>query len=203
MISVGGGGKVMLKSFSKDIVSLKKPDGTIIENIQANVQPKTIFIPDSTLLIEEGDLLIRTLTNGGVEEYEVIDRGFYEKINGFNAHYQCKVRKLSSKKYTSTNNVVTNNFYGANARYNHNSTDNSTNVILESSNVFQSIRNAIEENVGNDEEKTVILQKVDEMDKAKGTPTFKDKYLEFMQALGNHVTIITPFLQPLNQILST
>lgn len=73
---------------------------------------------------------------------------------------------------------------------------------MESTNLFQSIRTVIEDSIEDEIQKAVILEKVDEIDRTKGTPTFKEKYLEFMQALGNHVTVISPFLQPFNQLLN-
>mgnify|MGYP004522124995 CR=1 FL=1 len=56
-----------------------------------------IFISDGTLLIEEGDFLFRTMSNGATEKYEVIDRGYYEVFAGVKAHYQCDVRKETAK----------------------------------------------------------------------------------------------------------
>ena len=86
----------MSRSFNRmlnDVVSLIKVDGQRFDNIKALVDSKIIFISDSTLPIEEGDKFIRELPNGLVETFLVIDRGYYPKFGGIDAHYQVKVQK--------------------------------------------------------------------------------------------------------------
>ena len=77
-----------------DTVTLIKQDGTTVEGIKASVQSKKIFIQGHDPLIESGDLVQRTVSNGAEETYEVIDPGFHEKFHGIPARYQMDVRKL-------------------------------------------------------------------------------------------------------------
>lgn len=193
--------KNMLMSRSKDIVSLKKMNGTTREDIKAIVQPEMIVIPDGTLLIEEGDLLIRTLSNGGIEQYEVLDRGFHEKGYTIEAHYQCKVRKTTAKVFEPVAPQVTNYFNGPNARYNHHSNDYSTNIVAESASIFDDIKKVIEQNIEDKEQKTIIIEMVNEMESTVGTPSFKEKYTKFIQGLGEHITVLSPLIPQLTGLL--
>jgi len=107
----------MLSGMLKDKVTLIKQDGTEITDIKANVQTKIIFIEDGRLPIEEGDKLVRYLSNGLSESYLVLDRGYYEKQMGFDAHYQVKVVKETTRELTKpapTMNINIGTAYGSN-----------------------------------------------------------------------------------------
>ncbi len=90
----------------------------------------TIFVADETFPVEVNDHLLRKLPSGLVEDYIVVDPGFYSKsLVDIDSHFQIKVRKHGSP--ASKGSVVqgiTNNFHGANSRVNINSVDNSINV---------------------------------------------------------------------------
>lgn len=124
----------MIGSFPTEEITLIKMDGSIIENYIAHVQPELIMPKDNNIVIDIGDIFERTLQNGAKERYEVIDPRFYEKIGGFNAHYQLKVRKIGLKDITT--HKVTYNLNGPNSRVNNNSTDNSKNVVNDSSDIL-------------------------------------------------------------------
>ncbi|WP_266170750.1 hypothetical protein [Dyella subtropica] len=124
----------MFDSLAKDTVSLIKADGTRHDNIKASVQDRRVFIHRGDLLIEAGDMLVRKMSNGGEEALRVVDPGFYEGIAGIGPHYQMRVEKLNKLPHTfpasaSPASSVTYNFHGANARVNHNSVDQSTNIV--------------------------------------------------------------------------
>ena len=85
----------MLAGISKETIILKKTNGEKIE-IAALVQPDLIFVEDETANIEEDDVFVRTLPNGNREYYQVIDRGYYDRMGGMKAHYQVKVRKIKN-----------------------------------------------------------------------------------------------------------
>lgn len=87
---------MMFNQLLRDIVTLVKPNGEVFEDIKANVQPKMIFIYDETLPVEEGDKITRKLSNGNLESYLVLDRGFYSKVHAIPAHYQIQVKKESA-----------------------------------------------------------------------------------------------------------
>ena len=77
-----------------DIVKVLKQDGVIISDIKSSVQKDKIFIQRSDILIETGDLIQRSMSNGAEETYKVIDPGFHEKFHGIPAGYQMDVIKL-------------------------------------------------------------------------------------------------------------
>lgn len=116
-------------SLLKDTITLLKKNGEKVEEIKASVQPKKIFIQRSDILIETGDLLQRNMSNGGEETYEVVDPGFHERHGGIPAGYQMTHRKLGLPEAEKAVQSITYNFSGANARVNHHSVDNSTNVV--------------------------------------------------------------------------
>ncbi|OAB32705.1 hypothetical protein PMSD_17195 [Paenibacillus macquariensis subsp. defensor] len=90
------GGQSMLRQIMRDTVTLIKANGEKFENIRAGVQRDKIFIEDVKLPIEEGDKIIRLLSNGLSESYLILDRGFYDRTLGMPAHYQMKVKKESA-----------------------------------------------------------------------------------------------------------
>jgi hypothetical protein len=189
-----------------DTVTLVKQDGQRFENIRANVQPKRIFIFDVSLPIEEGDRIIRTLPNGLPESYLVLDRGYHEApqrrgMPGIPPHYQVEVRKESRPTLGAPSSAVY-NLYGANPRVNIQSHDASLNVVnVSSENLFAELRKVIEENVPDVQQKADLLGHVDQMEKAKGTPGFTERYKAFVAVIADHFTLIQPFLPALTQLL--
>jgi len=81
-------------SLMTDMVSLIKKDGTKINDIKSSVQGSKIFIDRSDILIESGDLIHRSLSNGAEETYRVIDPGFHEGFHSIPAGYDMKCKKL-------------------------------------------------------------------------------------------------------------
>ncbi len=79
--------------FMTDRVTLIKRSGERVPDIPASVQRNKIFVNDSSLLIEPGDLLERVASNGLRETYEAVDPAFHEEFHGIAAHYQITVRR--------------------------------------------------------------------------------------------------------------
>jgi hypothetical protein len=83
-----------LRGMMKDRVTLiKKKDGRRFEDMRASVQRDKIFTADTEIPIEEGDFFERVLPNGIVEQYTILDAGFYVGSGRIPAHYQSNVRK--------------------------------------------------------------------------------------------------------------
>lgn len=118
-----------LSSLANDNVALFKKDGSRVDGLKASVQRNKIFMDAGKLLIEPGDLILRKMSNGAEETYEVIDPGFYEAFHGIAAHYQMDVKKLGVPEVKQVVQSITYSFTGNNARINQNSVDNSTNVV--------------------------------------------------------------------------
>lgn len=119
--------------FAPDSLVLIKQNGDRHENIRGSVQGHRVYILRGDILIEAGDTLIRKMSNGGEEALRVLDPGFFERGAGIGPHYQMKVEKVTKTdiptEAQATATTINYNFHGANARVNHNSIDQSTNVV--------------------------------------------------------------------------
>jgi len=121
--------------FPNETVTLHKKTGESFD-FTAVVQPGLIATDSAGLPVEEGDHIERKVGSGMLEQYEVLDRGFYKGVQHIPDHYQMKVRKLGtaagaaagtkSQNPESTTHIY--NFTGPNARINIQSADSSINV---------------------------------------------------------------------------
>lgn len=89
----------------KDKLTIHKTDGEAIENIKGSVQKGKIFVQRSDILIESGDRIKREMSNGGIEEYEVIDPGFHEGLGSIKAGYQMKVKKVQKSQASNISEI--------------------------------------------------------------------------------------------------
>ena len=190
-----------LSSFSKDVITLLKPNGEVIENIKANVQSRIVFIFDANLPLEENDKIYRKLPNGLVETYIVADRGYHSGIGGIKGHYQAKVKKevtINEDKYNSIVNIYTAS--GPNSRININSVDKSRNYHNDSDLLFSDLKLALE-GIKEEEIKEKALELLEELNTTKHTPTYLVKYQNFISLLADHLTVIAPFIPALTQLI--
>jgi hypothetical protein len=88
-----------------------------------------------------------------------------------------------------------------NGKVNINSTDNSTNINIESSSIFGGLSNAISNAPIEEKQKAQLLAKVEELRQAEGTSGFVQKYKDFMQNAANHMTVISPFIPALTSLI--
>ncbi|PMC36389.1 hypothetical protein CJ195_16510 [Bacillus sp. UMB0899] len=192
----------ILSGFDTSKVRLLKISGKVYNDIAAVVQPNMIFVDDSSIPIEEGDHFIRETSNGLEEKYIVLDRGFFETQMGFDAHYQCKVKKEKTIELSRPHQNVIYNLYGANSRVNNHSTDNSSNIVeMTADDLFDKLRNAIKENIENDTEKRELRTLVNDLESNQDKSSFNQIYTKFITTAANHMTIISPFLPALSQLI--
>lgn len=125
----------MFEDFATDNISVIKKDGQKHEGLKASVQKGKIFLSDSSVLIEPRDHIVRHMSNGGTETFEVVDPGFFEAVMDFEAHYQMTVRRLGDAEAERVAQTITYNFHGDNARVNNHSVDNSCNTVSHSSQI--------------------------------------------------------------------
>lgn len=119
-----------LENLMRDTVTvIKRNGGGRFEGIKASVQSEQISILQSEPFIESSDLIVRTMSNGGEETFEVLDPGFHEGLGPIPAGYRAKVRKLGVPEAKSAAQSVTYHVSGSNARINNHSVDNSINVV--------------------------------------------------------------------------
>ena len=86
---------MMSHGMYRDNLTIIKANGEEIEDVKGSVQKSKIFIQRSDILIEASDRIVRTMSNGGVEEYEVIDPGFHEGLGQIKPGYQMDVKKVT------------------------------------------------------------------------------------------------------------
>lgn len=192
----------MFSDMCNDKVSLVKENGYVKENIKALVSDGKIFIFDEKLPLEEKDVLLRMLPNGLFEKYKVIDRGYVARQGGIQGHYQAIVTKEGSiDKEQYRNITIINNISGTQARVNINSVDNSVNSMnSENKELFEKIFSTLQE-IDNEKVKEEALAIAKEMQLNIDKPTFKEKYQQFISTVANYITIISPFIPALTNLL--
>lgn len=109
----------------------------------------------------------------------------------------------SAHEGVSVGENVVYNISGANARVNINSNDSSVNVVnVAPDQLFAEIRRTIETQVESTDEQQELLARVDDLERAIGTPTFLSRYQKFVAALADHVGLFQAFLPALTQLLT-
>jgi hypothetical protein len=184
-----------------ETVTLRKGTGET-HRFEAMVQPTKIFTEDSGLPVEEGDEVERTLPNGMVETYVVVERGFRKGEYAIPDHYQMKVRKgapTRSKPQTPTTHIY--NLTGAQARVNVQSDDRSINILsVTNERLFTGIASAISDQVADEAQRTQMLDKLTALKQADAK-TIGERYREFIATAADHMELLTPFLPALTAIL--
>ncbi len=95
------------------------------------------------------------------------------------------------------------NLHGTHSRVNIQSHDNSVNISHQSTeNVFADMRQVIQNQIQSEVEKTEILKNLEELEAAKGTTNFVQKYQNFIASAANHISLLSPFIPTLTQMLS-
>lgn len=189
----------ILGGFPTEKLKLIKSDGSIINDVEALVEPKKIFVDDASVIIEEGDIFERRLSNGAVENYEVLDRGFYNGTYEIPDHYQVSVRKTTAKSYS---NRITYNITNESGKVNIHSVDNSVNLNISLSDEDEALFTTLKELTASIDNSDLIRQSIDEMRNNVGKDTFIAKYNNFIQSIANHMTVFAPFIPMLSNFLT-
>ena len=190
-------------SLMRDKVTLIKKDGNRFENIRAFVQSDKIFTDDTAIPIEDGDVFKRTLPNGIVERYTILDAGYQQGMGGIKSHYQSVVRKQTRIDLSTQPSPIVYNLTGPNARVNIQSIDSSTNLVeVDPTELFGQIRVAIDQSVQDGELLKKLQEKVTELEKTQGTPGFASRYKELMALAANHMTLLAPFIPVLLKMMN-
>jgi hypothetical protein len=92
------------------------------------------------------------------------------------------------------------NVSGQNARVNIGSTDQSTNVAI-AGNLFASIREAISTQIHDPEERATVTRLLDRTEAAKDKASFLSAYQILIAAVADHMTVLSPFLPALTQLI--
>ena len=190
-----------------DTVNLLKKDGKVISNISSSVQKNKIFIQRSDILIETGDLIQRSMSNGAEETYKVIDPGFHEKLHSIPAGYQMDVIKLGLPEAKTAVQHITYNVSGVNNRFNQNSIDNSVNVVnsnLEVQEHISSLRDEIDKLSLSKEEQQASYEVIDvveaQFEGGKPSKTVVQTLLNGLPNAGSVATISSFLLSLLDKL---
>ena len=120
------------------VVVIRNKTGERIEGVACTVTPDTTVIEGTSIIVEPGDLLVRSMSNGAEETYEVLEPQFYEEKGGT---YIIEQKKLGLPEAEKALQNITYNVSGNNARINNNSVDNSSNQIIINSDLSEKIQN--------------------------------------------------------------
>ena len=116
---------------------------------------------------------------------------------------QVDKRRLAAKRKaqaTAPTNIY--HVHGHNPRWNVNSVDNSVNVVTVSAiQVFADLRQAIQSGVSEGDEQWDMLARLTELEQAQQSPSFAQRYSDFISAAANHMTLIGPFIPALTELL--
>jgi hypothetical protein len=91
---------------------------------------------------------------------------------------------------------------GANTRVNIGSEDSSQNIVnITPDDLFRELRASLEAQVQDAEARGRLLIKLEELERAQGTPSLGERYVRFMAAAADHATVLGPYLPALAQLL--
>lgn len=194
----------MIEEMFRDRVTYVKADGTLTKkNIPAAVTTNgaSILITDVQLPITRGDHFLRELPNRLVEDYIVENPVYNQGLGDIPATYKIAVRRSDFPPATPQS-VIT-HITGHNARVNINSTDQSSNSVVENApEVFSLLVTALATGIADAAERGRAVEAVKAMQDSYGTTTFKQRYVDFIAGCANHMTIISPFLPALTELLT-
>jgi hypothetical protein len=185
-----------------DTISLVKRNGARRDGIKAIVESTKIMVPDVSLDVDEGDHLERVLPSGKVESFLILDTGFNPGLEDIPPFYQMKVRKESVIRDEQSRSSVVYNVTGPNARVNVNSTDASTNIAnVGTSELFEQMRSVVAQGIQGEDERQEMVTRINSMEKSHGTGDFAKRYSDFIALAANHMSIFSPFMPALGQLL--
>lgn len=195
----------MLQDLANNPFVLKKQDGQELSFLGV-LSKSSILTFNSKLLVEEGDSVERTLPSGVVERYFILDPGFNSGLRQIGPFYNMKVQRQSTipPKQLPLAHGITNiyNVQGPNARINLHANDQSQNVAnVGEIELFEKLRKAIELGVSDSTEKATLLEAAADLEQANGTSSFATKFQQLLSGAANCMTVLTPFLPALSQLV--
>jgi len=192
------------RNMLRDTIAIVKADGRRFENVSASVQSgRIIFMAANELEVEDGDTIERVLPSGIREEYLILDAGYYSGRGGIPASYQTRVRKKSALPSSDQPGQVIYNLIGANTRVNIQSRDASHNVVsITPGNLFEEMRSALASSIEDAAERERLLKTVSDLERTRATPDYTERYVQFVAAAANHMTVLQPFMPALAQLLT-
>ncbi len=197
-------------SLLNDTVTILRQDGNRHENISASVDGKIIVIDDVTIPISIGDSIERILPSGQVESLRVTDvhlqrgRRGSRRQRGIPNFYEIEYEREGVQKHPIQPATVNVNVKDSpQARVNLSSTDHSTNIINNHpENVFSELRDLLKVTVDDSNDLDLLLEKVDDMERSRGSSNFIQAYQGFIAAAAAHMTVIAPMIPALTTMFT-
>jgi hypothetical protein len=110
--------------------------------------------------------------------------------------------RLTRKKAEANTSVNIYHVSGNNNRWLTNSQDHSVNIITQSSDqIFVTLRQQIESKVPAGDEQRDILERLAALEQSQNTPSFSQRYTEFIAAAANHMQLVCPFIPAITEML--
>ena len=178
-----------MKKFGNDKILIKKLDGRTFECENCSVQREKVFIPCGEIPLEEGDIIVHEISDGYEQEFEVVDRGYYDGRLG--SHFQAMVKRTNSVDETNSVNINTVNMSGDNSHLNINSIDNSINII---NSISDELNKIPDEHIREE-----VLNYFNEFKDASDDENRLDKFSKITSILKNHVDIAIKVIPLLSQ----
>ena len=189
----------MFDDIPKSKFTIVSGDGEIRGEVEAIYAGSKIMVPDSQAVIMPGDEMRRLLPTGNEEAFNVLDPRFYDAFHGVPAHYQVTVdRKGTFPPHAGGNFTIS--VTGPNSRVNVSSIDHSRNISIDGS-VFSELTRAISDGVADEAERKALLEAVADLQRAQDQGQRANAYQRLIAAAANHMTVLTPFLPALAQML--
>lgn len=96
-----------IKSLMGDDIYIESPTGERVGPVKASVQGNKVYIPDKSLVIEEGGKILRPLPNGKSESHTILQVDFLKGPRGGSlSHYKVTTRKDSSLVSTPSSTTI-------------------------------------------------------------------------------------------------
>jgi hypothetical protein len=196
-----------LQAMTNNPFMLVKNDGRKI-GFRGLLTQQALTTFEHNLMVEDGDIVERTLPNGTLERFQVMDTGFHPGLSGaVGPHFKMKMQKLGTpiSALRASAETVTNiyNVHGPNARVNLQSIDSSSNIAnIGETELFDKIRSAIEAGVLGPQREQ-MLSAVTELQTSAGTESYSDKFQQLLSVSANAMTVLGPFLPALGQLAAS
>lgn len=154
--------------------------------------------------IRVGDWVIGTVTNNVLYIQDITAHSVHGEVYQQKCFYLTKVEYEEREVLRRPTQSIVYNLNGANTRVNNHSTDQSINVVNASNHeVFDEIKKILRENIDNQDELRELRLLVNNMESTQNTSAFTQSYQKFITSAANHMTILSPFIPALTQMITS
>ncbi len=154
--------------------------------------------------IQVGDWVKGKLTNNVFNIHDITVHTLRGQIFQKKCYYLTKVEFEEKEVLRQSNQSIVYNLIGANTRVNNHSTDQSINVVNTSNHdLFDEIKKILNDNVANKDELHELRLLVNDMESNQNTSAFNQSYTKFITNAANHMTILSPFIPALTQMITS